>query len=192
METLAESHRAFMKTFYFLFISLVFFSCDNSPEKIPRQPIKFTRTTITHINPPKYKAFKTFKNDTLNYLVHNFERRKSYYIDRTLNALYKDLELPIIRGIISEGKKYNGGRHSPPSNGSVSHISLYLEKDIAVFTKFRSKIRPNILVVKLKQFPADSAWLLSKKYYKAPSSWPQEVANYYANRRIEDILLISK
>jgi hypothetical protein len=41
-----------------------------------------------------YQSFSQFKNDTLGYAKANFEKNKSFYIGKTVQALVDDIEVP--------------------------------------------------------------------------------------------------
>jgi hypothetical protein len=191
MEMPQNVHRKIMKMILRIYIALLLFSCTPNPTEKRRQITKSIKTTTIYLKAPAYKSFSQFKNDTLHYLEYNFEQRKHYYTDRPLGFLLKELELPVFSYHVSQGYKFKGGC-DPSPNDSIASISFTLEKEVSTFEKFDRRIRPNVLVVKLKPFQADSALLLSKKYGQTKIRWSKEVGNYYADKTIEEVLLIQK
>lgn len=51
--------------------------------------------TTDNVKPkvPKYRMLETFNNDTVAYLMYNFENRKEKYIGKTIKSMLKDLEV---------------------------------------------------------------------------------------------------
>ncbi|MDR0542977.1 MAG: hypothetical protein LBH19_12315 [Dysgonamonadaceae bacterium] len=58
--------------------------------------IVFTCVPVQAQEELPYRSLKTFKQDTIRYLDYNFTLRSDQYIDKTVEYLFHDLELPVI------------------------------------------------------------------------------------------------
>lgn len=126
------------------------------------------------------KALKSVNSDTLNYLRSNFILHKDFYINKPLNILLKDLELPVIR--------YYQMFLDPPQLERLEGITLKFERDVDMLRKFDSKMVPNMLIISLK----DSIMLndIRPLMMKHKGNWSMEVQNYYKDKKIKELMMI--
>lgn len=94
-----------MKKFLFILLSILY-----SYSAIGQMNIKMSANQN-----PQYMKLKYFHGDTLSYVQHNFIDNKQKYVGKALNAMLKDIEIPIVSYL--EGV-------SMENNFIVTHIYL--------------------------------------------------------------------
>lgn len=127
-----------------------------------------------------YKSLSSFNNDTVAYLVYNFETRADFYKGKTIDVVLKDLRIPIIF------YRYN---YTP--RGPQNHLNLFFNSntDITSESSYRIYISSNTKY--LDYVPWDGKWttniyesIKSIKIEKVGVSAPRN-SKYYKEKEVK-------
>lgn len=126
-----------------------------------------------------YKKLKTFKGDTLKYLLENFIERKDQYINKPFDFFMKDLEIPI--------KSYTPITtyyYKLLSKGDYLYFISYKEQE---FDWATFKDLPTI-IVEWDAIQADSIYTMSKRNN---SAWTDNEIIFHRKLIIKNLLLVN-
>jgi len=118
-------------------IVLILFAANILSNKKPYQPL------ITNKTQQYYKPLATFNGDTSAYLLDNFVTHQQYYLNKPLNVLLKQLEVPVVKCMAS----FNGGDAEEGCRG----LYLYFYPSRTIDKKVRDKKEPAVLVINFKK-----------------------------------------
>jgi hypothetical protein len=105
-----------MKRLLYLFLVL-FVGCTS--------PNKTLMSNQKNIHSAGYQSLNTFNNDTATYVMSNFMKQKEKYINRNIELMLNDLEVPIVDVFY-----FGGNRHD-----IITTITLYLYNDKLAYYK---------------------------------------------------------
>ncbi|WP_316847126.1 hypothetical protein [Pedobacter psychrodurus] len=170
-----------------IFLLLLFLGCKNAHEQkqevnhTARISVDKTKTDTLHSQKLAYQKWKGFKADTLNYLVENFVDRKSYYKNKPLGVLLKDIEIPIVH--------YTTDFSYPPNEKYINGITLMFERNAVVYNKFQTKKKvANLIVVNLKGSLTNEEVRSFLMRYKR--TWSKQAALFFDEQLVEDIAIV--
>lgn len=130
-----------------------------------------------------YKPFKSFDNDTMKYLKENFVDHKSYYLNKPLSVLIKQLEIRIDHAVPSSPK-------FEAKSKNVNFISLNFRKmgDKPNVDYYRKK--GGVINIEFEQsFSYDSVLNILKN---EPLTWSKGINAFFANRTVKNIETINE
>jgi len=101
LRTVREINGMYRLIVIIVFYSLVSTGCGLGKNRLIQTPMdnpsaeKSTPLQVDTSKVPDYKSLSLFKNDTLAYLRYNFYERQGTYLNKKLEVLLHDLEIPI-------------------------------------------------------------------------------------------------
>ncbi|RYY07385.1 MAG: hypothetical protein EOP43_03410 [Sphingobacteriaceae bacterium] len=127
----------------------------------------------------QYRPLATFHSDTASYIKYNFIERKQVYLNKKINVLIEDLEVPV--------RYYTDGT-SAKYVDSVPYISLKFYRADVIDRKIMKKKDPTILVIHF--ITPLSTSITVPLLRKINSKWTAEAQELYGKQTIKNIELV--
>ncbi|MFD1258556.1 hypothetical protein ACFQ3S_17250 [Mucilaginibacter terrae] len=170
-----------MKTYHLIILVILFASCKTSRKAQVIVPhIDYSKKVIRTVDPnqpiPNYQSLSTFNGDTAKYLKVNFIDRQEAYINKKLDVLLKDMEVPITKFVaVLDQSTFK------TSTLVYLNIDNYREQT----KKIETKNEPSVIIINWKKpIAADSTIAIMRS---TQGLWNAAAKQYFGNQTIGSI-----
>lgn len=164
-----------------IIIAILLFSCRSlKQERVINIPIQIRdKSPLIEGRDLPYKPLFEFNYDTLKYVEANFLHRNGAYINKPLDTLLADLEIPVVGFLVGV---------FPKNNYLSRSVSLSFFTDAKVDSKLKKHENPVILVVEwATPLPSEEVLSLVSKSHNV---WNKEVRQYFSSKIIANIEMV--
>ncbi|RYE24911.1 MAG: hypothetical protein EOP45_05305 [Sphingobacteriaceae bacterium] len=127
-----------------------------------------------------YRPLISFDKDTASYIKYNFIERKQAYLNKNINVLIEDTEVPV---------KYYTDGGSAKYVDSIPYIYLKFYRADVTDRKIIEKKDPTILVIHL--VTSLSTNVTGPLLRKIHGVWTKEAKEFYGEQKIKDIEIVN-